>query len=154
MNHDYAHCLDYTKDCPRECFRAQLQKDIEERRSEFVGNPLTYAHLGGTDECKLVRGKKMRLIDADKLKDTISDTWILDRIDEQPTIVPVKWIPVSERLPEVGRSVLLSVGKEMYTAEGFLKDNGTWAQFRWSANLKNVDAWAEMPKPWKGEENV
>lgn len=27
-----------------------------------------------------------RLIDADKLKDIISDTWILDRIDEQPTV--------------------------------------------------------------------
>ena len=63
-----------------------------------------------------------------------------------------EWIPVSERLPEVGRNVLLSVGKGMYTAEGLLKDNGTWAQFRWSANLKNVDAWAEMPEPWKGEE--
>lgn len=32
----------------------------------------------------------MRLIDADKLKDIISDTWILDRIDEQPTVDPVK----------------------------------------------------------------
>ena len=28
----------------------------------------------------------MRLIDADKLKGVISDTWILDRIDEQPTV--------------------------------------------------------------------
>lgn len=63
-----------------------------------------------------------------------------------------QWIPVTERLPEVGRSVLLSVGKGLYTAEGFLKDDGTWAQYRWSANLKNVDAWAEMPGPWKGEE--
>lgn len=27
-----------------------------------------------------------RLINADKLKDIISDTWILDRIDEQPTV--------------------------------------------------------------------
>lgn len=27
-----------------------------------------------------------RLIDADKLKEIISDTWILDRIDEQPTV--------------------------------------------------------------------
>ena len=30
----------------------------------------------------------MRLIDADKLKDIISDTWILDRIDEQSTVEP------------------------------------------------------------------
>ena len=28
----------------------------------------------------------MRLINADKLKDIISDTWVLDRIDEQPTV--------------------------------------------------------------------
>lgn len=27
-----------------------------------------------------------RIIDADKLKDIISDTWVLDRIDEQPTV--------------------------------------------------------------------
>ena len=35
--------------------------------------------------------KKMKLINVDKLKDIISDTWILDRIDEQPIIdaVPV-----------------------------------------------------------------
>jgi len=32
----------------------------------------------------------MRLIDADKLKDIISDTWILDQIDEQPTVDLIK----------------------------------------------------------------
>lgn len=51
MNHDYAHCIEYTKDCPKDCFRAELQRDIEENRSEFIGVPLTYAHLGGTNEC-------------------------------------------------------------------------------------------------------
>lgn len=54
MNHDYAHCLDYTKDCPKECFRAELQRDIAENRSEFVGVPMTYAHLRGKEECELV----------------------------------------------------------------------------------------------------
>lgn len=126
MNHDYAHCLDYTKDCPKECFRAELQRDIEENRSEFIGVPLTYAHLRGKEECELAK-----------------DTNVHDR-------KVGKWVPVSERLPEVGRSVLMSVGKGMYTAEGFLKGNGKWAQYRWSANLDNVDAWAEMPEPWKG----
>ena len=57
MNHDYCHCLDYTKDCPKGCFRAQLQRDIEENRSEFIGVPMTYSHLGGTEECKLVKDK-------------------------------------------------------------------------------------------------
>ncbi len=57
MNHDYAHCLDYTENCPMDCFRAELKRDIEENRSEFIGVPLTYAHLAGTDECKLVKDK-------------------------------------------------------------------------------------------------
>lgn len=64
-----------------------------------------------------------------------------------------QWIPVSERLPEVGRNVLLSVGKGLYTAEGELNHDGTWVQYRWSANIENVDAWAEMPEPWRGEED-
>lgn len=51
-----------------------------------------------------------------------------------------QWIPVSERLPEVGRTVLLSVGKGLYTAEGEIKYDGTWVQYRWSANIENVDA--------------
>lgn len=131
MNHDYAHCLDYTKDCPKDCFRAELQRDIEENRSEFIGVPLTYARLGGTIECKFAKDKNVT-----------NKVWMGE------------WIPVNERLPEVGRSVLLSVGKGMYTAEGFLKGNGKWAQYRWSANIENVDAWTEMPEPWKGEENV
>lgn len=65
----------------------------------------------------------------------------------------MKWIPVTEKLPEVGRTVLLSVGKGLYTAEGELKYDGTWVQYRWSANIENVDAWAEMPEPWRGEED-
>ena len=66
-----------------------------------------------------------------------------------PTIDPVRWIPITERLPEVGRNVLLSVGKGLYTAEGNLKDDGTWVQYRWSANIDHVDAWAEMPSPYR-----
>lgn len=59
MNHDYAHCLDYTENCPKDCFRAELQRDIEETRSEFIGVPMAYSHLGSTVECKLVMEKKM-----------------------------------------------------------------------------------------------
>ena len=59
MNHDYAHCLDYTKDCPKDCFRAELQRDIEENRSMFIGVPLAYSHFRDTEECKLVKEKKM-----------------------------------------------------------------------------------------------
>lgn len=50
MNHDYCHCLDYTSDCPEECFRAQLEKDIK-KNPLLIGKPLTYGHLGGTSLC-------------------------------------------------------------------------------------------------------
>lgn len=129
MNHDYAHCLDYTKDCPKDCFRAQLQKDLEENQSKLIGVPMTYAHLGRTIECQFAKDKNIT-----------NKVW------------KGEWIPVSEKLPEVGKNVLLSVGKGLYTAEGELKHDGTWVQYRWSANNIKVDAWAEMPEPWKGEE--
>ena len=79
MNHDYAHCIDYTKDCPKECFRAELQRDIEENRSMFIGVPLAYSHIRDTEECKLVKEKKM--------DDTISRKAAIDVMNNLP-----KWI--------------------------------------------------------------
>ncbi len=63
-----------------------------------------------------------------------------------------RWIPCSERLPEVGRSVLLSVN--IFTAEGCLRDDGDWAQFRWTTKLRKdmVGAWMPLPSPYKEEQ--
>ena len=62
------------------------------------------------------------------------------------------WIPCSERLPEVGQSVLLSIGG-MYAAEGCLREDGDWTQFRWSAIQRKdmVGEWMPLPKPYEGE---
>ena len=55
MNHDNAHCLDFKKNCPKKCFRAQLTREVEEiEELQFI--PLTWAHFKGTEECP--RGKK------------------------------------------------------------------------------------------------
>lgn len=64
-----------------------------------------------------------------------------------------QWIPCSERLPEIGQSVLLSVGG-MYSAEGCLREDGDWAQFRWNAIQRKdmVGAWRPLPEPYKGEQ--
>jgi len=64
-----------------------------------------------------------------------------------------QWIPCSERLPEIGQSVLLSVGG-MYSAEGCLREDGNWAQFRWDAIQRKdmVGAWKPLPEPYKGGE--
>ncbi len=50
MNHDYSHCLDFTKSCPVSCFRAQLCRDLKINPS-MAGVPVSFMHLGDTDEC-------------------------------------------------------------------------------------------------------
>ena len=62
-----------------------------------------------------------------------------------------QWIPCSERLPEVGQDILMSVGG-IYTAEGCLRKDGDWAQFRWDAIQRKdmVGAWMPLPEPYTG----
>ena len=52
MNHDAIHCLDFCADCPKRCYRAELEVDLRRRWAEFIGVPLYYAHLYGTENCK------------------------------------------------------------------------------------------------------
>lgn len=116
--------------------------------------------------CRKV-GRMSRLINADKLKKDIlslqdcyngfSDAYdkacIIGVIDEQPTIEERnRWIPCSERLPEVGQDILMSVGG-MYTAEGCLREDGDWCQFRWNSLLRKdmVGAWMPLPEPYMME---
>ena len=51
MNHDYAHCLDFTKDCPTECFRARLTRDLR-NRTDLPWKPYSWMHFKDTEECK------------------------------------------------------------------------------------------------------
>lgn len=48
MNHDYAHCMDYTDDCPKECFRAELVREALGKHWAMID----FAHFRGTEECK------------------------------------------------------------------------------------------------------
>lgn len=52
MSHDATHCKDFCADCPMNCYRAELEVDLRRRWAEFIGVPLSYAHLYGTEECK------------------------------------------------------------------------------------------------------
>lgn len=53
MNHDYTHCLDFTPKCPHRCFRAQLERDLKDRWTEFVGMPISYAHFHRDGLCQI-----------------------------------------------------------------------------------------------------
>lgn len=55
MNHDYAHCIDYSPDCPKNCFRAKLERDLAEHPIWWRG--LSYMHFKGTKECKREESK-------------------------------------------------------------------------------------------------
>lgn len=52
MNHDYAHCADYTDRCPEECFRGKLVRDLEN-----YPYPVSFVSFYGTDECLIKRGE-------------------------------------------------------------------------------------------------
>lgn len=49
MGHDYAHCNDFTDDCPKERFRAQLVRDLE---NIPIWYRVSYTHFKGTEERK------------------------------------------------------------------------------------------------------
>lgn len=125
MNHDYAHCLDYTANCPKECFRAQLQRDLEERRSEFIGVPLTCSHLSGTVECKLANSH--------------NKVW------------KGEWIPVSERLPEEFGEYLVTKKTIGWNCEEYNSNDIAYFDDEGFHKSDKVFAWMPLPEPWEGE---
>ena len=50
MTHDYAHCADFQYDCPRQCFRAELVRDLR-MRPDLAGKPVSWMHFRDTAEC-------------------------------------------------------------------------------------------------------
>lgn len=56
-----------------------------------------------------------------------------------------KWIPVTERLPESGKCVLV-FSKDGMVAEGcYFAYDKSWTQFRWSVKDLNVTHWMPLP---------
>ena len=51
MNHDVTHCMDQDNLCPKNCYRAELNEDYRKRYLDFMGRPVSWAHLRGAPEC-------------------------------------------------------------------------------------------------------
>lgn len=112
----------------------------------------------------LRKGKPMRLIDADALMRCIPAEEILSRmaVANAPTIEPEqRWIPVSERLPEIGEHYV-SDPCIVYCkngAYGFAElEENIFGQVGWNCErddeyhepLGEVIAWMPLPKPYEG----
>ena len=53
MNHDYAHCADFTQKCPMNCFRAQLVRDLKLNSYLYRGMPISYIHFRQAGMCQI-----------------------------------------------------------------------------------------------------
>lgn len=122
----------------------------------------------------------MKLIDADRLCEDLLNRWnIADTRKEelirqvmadivtpivisQPTVEPQKWIPVSERLPDLDKYVLCTVNDQgegnevamMCLTTSIRADDYYWTDYacEYSWELCEVFAWMPLPDPWEGEE--
>lgn len=112
------------------------------------------------------KGEKMRLIDADSLKDFIdcghlrpptelcfSELDVCNIIDKRTTIEMPSWIPCSERLPEVSGKYLVTVkwsndneNEHIYITTSWYKE---WDDVGWDWSEFNVIAWRPLPEPYK-----
>ena len=75
---------------------------------------------------------------------------VLKKINEMPTIQPeLHWIPVTERLPDNSRNVLITSksGVSMAWYNGLYFEKGASTHHR---KIKTVTAWRELPEPYKG----
>lgn len=69
-----------------------------------------------------------------------------------------EWIPVTERLPEEKREVLICTSDEFiyigeYEKWTWADGLGTWTESVEYRTISDVVAWMPLPEPWKGEED-
>ena len=65
-----------------------------------------------------------------------------------------RWIPVSERLPEEGKSVMASTDYGVYPEARYSKKYGWEWPYEagadyWTEMVDGVEAWMELPEPYK-----
>ena len=74
---------------------------------------------------------------------------IMDAFDEYVDSNEPHWIPVTERLPQVGKSVLIcDAYGDIYL--GHRTSSGYYFPDFCDDKIKDVRAWAELPEPFKG----
>ena len=101
---------------------------------------------------------------ADKMSDegkTVMAQAVAVLKDLRPAEPERRWIPVTERLPEDNRQVLVYAQSTHFALAKYdemMKPNGEWKK-QWVTfdawkpyyTIQNVIAWMPLPEPWRGE---
>jgi hypothetical protein len=95
---------------------------------------------GGPDAIAVVRGIYQSHVE--KLDALESEA---RKIRDAAAMLPLVWIPVSERLPEYDRTVLLTDGSDVTVAE-YVEQDG-WSARYVSMNWRGPIAWMPLPEP-------
>ena len=84
--------------------------------------------------------------------------YLCDGIEECEDAEPEqRWIPCSEKLPELYKDVLVWYVDDYNIACLVQIDNIKYWHFETSemdSHIENVDAWLPLPEPWKGGDEV
>lgn len=67
-----------------------------------------------------------------------------------PSAEPQRWIPIEERPPQFGKDVLVSY-RGGVMADWLTQCEGNAYFYISGVAIQDVDAWCELPEPWKGE---
>ena len=109
----------------------------------------------------------MRLVDADAFamylqlvckgndmsaeKKVFSANGIIHMLQDMPTASDVKWTPVTEKMPEEKKDVMVTV-RDSFTGELFVSIDAYWGKEKngeWLSFVYDVVAWAEIPKAYE-----
>ena len=74
---------------------------------------------------------------------------IYKALEAVPSAEPIEWIPCSERLPEKYGEYLITT---TYLDEPYVTTD-EYFSYGWDDWGRDVVAWAERPKPWKGADD-
>ena len=93
-----------------------------------------------------------------------SDEWAVDMAIAALSAEPMRWIPVTERLPEDSGEYLVSVIDGLYGNGDYKAVGVAWfahqkdyaivrSEWRELGMGEEVVAWMPLPKPWSGKES-